>query len=130
MKDSTSDPLSGLPQPNQGINPSPLKDAGSVNESKGERWWLNDSVQPHEIIGEHAQNPPDADDPSTEPETTLSTDRQESEPTQNQSQSEGTELTEPESLASQKDSGGGRGLKTLIGIGVIALVLYQILSGV
>ena len=71
MTESATDPLSGLPLPTQGIKASPLNQAGGSEESHGERWWLNDSVQPMAVGGVEPTDPSTVNPSEAQQEPTV-----------------------------------------------------------
>jgi hypothetical protein len=130
MTESTTDPLSGLPQPNQGIKPSPLKDAGSINESGGERWWLSDSVQPNEVISEQSIEIQEGDPHSLDSPLSEPSDIDETAANPMASKTEDSLVTDAELKPVDGSSGGKSVLKSLIGVSIAALLLYLIFYGV
>ena len=133
MNESKTDPLSGLPQPNQGIKPSPLKDAGSVNESKGERWWLSDSVQPNELISEQPTHTEVVETTEGQPIDVSTATAPEAEVVEadiSASRNDHRHVDEEESISEDDSSSGNSGLNLLIGAGLLGLVLCLIFYGV
>ena len=46
MSDNSSNPLDGLPTPQKAAKPSPLKSDPGHQPQQGERWWLQNSINP------------------------------------------------------------------------------------
>ena len=122
MNESKTDPLSGLPQPNQDIKPSPLKDAGSLNEHGGERWWLKDSVQPTDKGYTHDSYPDAMPQPSS--------DTDDEAPISVAAEAGDEALTDADLTPAHNSSSEKLVPFSLIGVGLAALLLYLIFYGV
>ena len=114
MNTENEDPLAGLPEPESGERPSPLRDKPSV-DGETDRWWLQDSLQPEPIVETSEESSSADPEPKIEKASEVNGDVAHNASTE-------VDVIEEEATAEMRDSDASKLPYILIGAALLGVV--------